>query len=225
MSTPETTLGPALRALAAGEVVVLRDLERERADLIAAAELVGPETVALMARIGRGIVAVALRRKRCAALGLVPMPATPGAPVARDGALPLVSVEAREGVSTGISASDRALTIRTLATSEDPAALVAPGHVFPVPADDGGLLARVGRAEAAVDAVALAGCRPVAAICDLLDERGALAGPDEAVEVAASNGLRIVERAELAELRFESQWQTSVKGRKAEEPHSPDPGA
>lgn len=198
----------ALQELRAGRIVVLVDSALNQADLVAAAELTDPATVAQMARIGRGIIAVALDFQRCEQLGLSRMvSAIPSRnPGVRE--LPLISVEARDGISTGISAADRARTIRLLAAGEAASQLVSPGHVFPVPAAPGGLLARRGRIEAAVDAVALAGRRPVASICDLLDEDGSVADTGFAAEVAERHGLARLEVDQLVELRLASQWQS-----------------
>jgi 3,4-dihydroxy 2-butanone 4-phosphate synthase / GTP cyclohydrolase II len=200
----------ALHALGRGEVVVLYDTLRDRADLFAAAELATRETIALLAREGGGIVAVALTPSRCDELGLREVVASGPSLGGNDRALPLVSIEARHGVSTGISAADRAHTIRTAAVgARHPGELVSPGHVFPVPAASGGLLERQGRIEAAVDAVRLAGMRPAAAICDLLDDVGGLGGLDTAVAVSERLGLARVAIADLAELRFECLWEGS----------------
>lgn len=197
----------ALGALFRGEVVVLYDTQRDRADLFCAAELADNDSIALLAREGGGIVAVALTPARCSQLALRAMVAPEQVLRDNDRALPLVSIEARHGVSTGISAADRARTIR-LAASEahGPSELVSPGHVFPVPAASGGLLERHGRIEAVVDAVRLAGMRPAAAMCDLLGTSGELGGLDTAIEVSERLGLARVAISDLADLRFEHQW-------------------
>lgn len=167
----------AVRRLRNGGMVVLYDEQRDQGDLLAAAERTTAQTVTAMVHQGGGLVAVALTAGRIRDLGLKQIP------LRREGGrrtcerTPLiVSVEARAGVSTGISAEDRARTIWALA---DPASagsdLVSPGHVFPMAAADGGLLERYGRLEAATEAVRLAGLQPAATLCDVLDDDGDLA--------------------------------------------------
>lgn len=203
-------LAAALSELRGGRVVALYDARNERADLIAAAALTRAETVALMAREARGLVAVALTPERCRRLGLREMVSDAVPSTRDDRALPLVSIEARQGVKTGISAADRARTIVTAALdAEGPGDLVSPGHVFPVAAAPGGLLERYGRIEAAADAVRLAGLRPAAAICDVLNEDGDLAGLDEVIELSQRVGLARVAIGDLADARLELEWGAS----------------
>lgn len=168
--------------LAGGGVAMLDDDRLGYADLIAIAESTSPETVALMAREARGFIAVALSRERCLELRLREQRPVGGRSLVRhDRALPLVSVEARTGISTGISAADRARTIRMLAAGARHD-MVAPGHVFPVCPDEG---ASTGRVAAAIAAAHLAGARPAMTICDVLADDGRMADPHQARALAA----------------------------------------
>jgi 3,4-dihydroxy 2-butanone 4-phosphate synthase/GTP cyclohydrolase II len=180
----------ALAALRAGETVVLRDGEGAGASgyLLSAAQSVGAEDVNFMAREGRGLVCVALTAERCAELGLERIPPRGLAEPSKEFT---VSIEAREGVSTGISAADRA---RTIAVACDPRSgpddLRTPGHVFPLRARPGGLRERAGEAEAAVELLALAGLRPAAVLCEVLGEDGHLARGDELALFEHRHGIR-----------------------------------
>jgi 3,4-dihydroxy 2-butanone 4-phosphate synthase/GTP cyclohydrolase II len=201
-------LANALRALANGHVVVMYDERHDRADLVAAAELTTSDVVNLMAREGRGFVAVALTRERVAALGIATMRVDGRRQAGpRDRSLPLVPIEARSGVTTGISAADRAQTIRMAASgARSPADLVTPGHVFPLEAAAGGLLERHGRVEAAVDAVRLGGYTPAATLCDLLTGDGELGTLDDAVELSERVGLPRFSIGTLADARLDDVW-------------------
>jgi len=175
---PFATVEEALAALRAGRmVIVVDDEDRENeGDLTLAAEKVTPQAVNFMASYGKGLICVPLPAARCEALHLPPMVAENTAPF---GTAFCVSVEARLGVGTGISAADRATTIRLLA---DPTATAAdftrPGHVFPLRAKEGGVLTRAGQTEAAVDLARLAGCEPAGVICEILAPDGTMArGP------------------------------------------------
>jgi len=165
----------ACEELRASRMVLLRDGEGATASgyLLAAAETVGAEEVNFMACEGRGLICLALTAERCAELGLERIPPRGLAEPSKEFT---VSIEAREGVSTGISAADRA---RTIAVAADPASgpddLRTPGHVFPLRARPGGLRERAGEAEAAVELLRLAGLRPAAVLCEVLDEDGRLA--------------------------------------------------
>ena len=165
----------ACAELRASRLVLLRDGEGATASgyLLAAAEAIGAEEVNFMACEGRGLICLALTPERCAELGLERIPPRGLAEPSKEFT---VSIEAREGVSTGISAADRA---RTIAVAADPASgpddLRTPGHVFPLRARPGGLRERAGEAEAAVELLRLAGLRPAAVLCEVLDEDGRLA--------------------------------------------------
>jgi 3,4-dihydroxy 2-butanone 4-phosphate synthase / GTP cyclohydrolase II len=165
--------------------------------------------VAAMVRHGGGLLSVALPARRAADLQLQPLPVrrAAGARALCERTPALVTVEARLGVSTGISAADRAKTIATLAgPAAQPRDLVSPGHVFPLVASDGGLLEHYGRLEAAVDAVRLAGLEPVATICDVLDSAGNLAGCRSLRRLRAHLGLPLVTIADLVDSRIAEEW-------------------
>ncbi|HBP21918.1 MAG TPA: 3,4-dihydroxy-2-butanone-4-phosphate synthase, partial [Planctomycetes bacterium] len=153
----------------AGKMVVLVDDEdrENEGDLCMAAEFITPEAVNFMAKFGRGLICVALDGERCEALRLHPQAEVNDSLM---GTGFTVSVDAREGVTTGISAADRALTIKLLAEeSTQPEDLARPGHVFPLRAMEGGVLVRAGQTEGSVDLARLAGLRPAAVICEIMN--------------------------------------------------------
>jgi 3,4-dihydroxy-2-butanone 4-phosphate synthase len=205
----EANVTEAITTLGQGGLVVLHDSRLDQGDLIAAAPLITAATVAGMARYGGGLVSVALTPRRAAELDLRPLPVRrriSGRELC-ERTPTLVSVEARFGVSTGISAADRARTIATVSSvGAQPADLVRPGHIFPLVAAEGGLLERYGRLEAAVDAVRLAGLEPVAAICDVLDDHGALANAQHLRRLASNLDLSLLDIADLVEARIDDAW-------------------
>ena len=174
-----------------GRVFVLVDDERREneGDLVIPAAKASAETINFMARFGRGLICLALTRARAAELRLEPMQRRN---VKRFDTAFTVSIEAKEGVSTGISAADRAHTIRT---AIDPGSgaddLTTPGHVFPVVARDGGVLVRAGHTEAAVDIARLAGLEPAGVICEILNDDGTMARRDDLVDYCCRHRLRI----------------------------------
>jgi len=202
---PFATVEAALAAIrAGGMVIVVDDEDRENeGDLTLAAERVTPEAVNFMATHGRGLICVPLPAARCEALHLPPMVAENTAPL---GTAFCVSVEARRGVGTGISAQDRATTIRLLA---DPGATAAdftrPGHVFPLRAKDGGVLTRAGQTEAAVDLARLAGLEPAGVICEILTAAGAMARGPELEAFAATHALPLLTVQALIEYRLKRE--------------------
>jgi 3,4-dihydroxy 2-butanone 4-phosphate synthase/GTP cyclohydrolase II len=154
--------------LAAGRMVILVDEEdrENEGDLVLAAEHVTPEAVNFMARHARGLICLTLTREHCERLNLPPMTARNGT---RHGTAFTVSIEAAEGVSTGISAADRARTVQAAVAREAKASdLVQPGHIFPLQAQDGGVLMRAGHTEAGCDLAAMAGLVPAAVICEVM---------------------------------------------------------
>ncbi|MGH7360783.1 MAG: 3,4-dihydroxy-2-butanone-4-phosphate synthase, partial [Candidatus Methylomirabilales bacterium] len=197
-ATVETTLA-TIRA--GGMVIVVDDEDRENeGDLTLAAEQVTPEAVNFMATYGKGLICVPLTAARCEALHLPPMVAENTAPL---GTAFCVSVEARCGVGTGISAADRATTIRLLADPKATAAdFTRPGHVFPLRAREGGVLTRAGQTEAAVDLARLAGCAPAGVICEILTAAGAMARLPELEALAATHGLPLLTVQALIEYRL-----------------------
>ncbi|MGD9586746.1 MAG: 3,4-dihydroxy-2-butanone-4-phosphate synthase, partial [Brachymonas sp.] len=159
---PVSPIEDIVADLRAGKMVILVDEEdrENEGDLIIAADHISAEAINFMARYGRGLICLTLTRERCHHLGLAPMTSRNGAP---HGTAFTVSIEAAEGVTTGISAADRARTVQAaVAADAKPSDLVQPGHVFPLQAVDGGVLMRAGHTEAGCDLAAMAGCTPAA---------------------------------------------------------------
>lgn len=197
----------ALGEIAGGRaVVVVDDHDRENeGDLIFAAECATPELVAFTIRYGSGVLCVPMAADRLDALRLPPMCTDNEDP---KGTAYAVSVDARDGVSTGISAADRARTIRLLAAADTrPEQLTRPGHVFPLRARPGGVLERPGHTEAAVDLTALAGMRPAGAICEIVNDDGTMARGAALDEFCAEHGLHKLAIADLVRYR---RWQAPV---------------
>lgn len=191
-------LGDVVGDVRAGGLVVLFDggEPEHGGSLVAAAGLVTDHTVNFMARHGRGVIAVCLTPERCADLRLSPM-ATSQRATTRD---VMVTIEAREGITTGISAADRA---RTIAVAADPAtgreSLAVPGHIVPLRASPGGVLERAGVVEGAVELARLAGLAPAAAVCGILTEGGDAATGPELERYSERHGLRLLDTRVLAE--------------------------
>lgn len=193
------TIPQALQALRDGRmIIVVDDAHRENeGDLVMAAEKVTPEAVNFMTRYGRGLICVALAPERVDALRL-PLMVPDEENTAPHGTAFTVSVDAREGITTGISAFDRARTIRLLADPETrPEDLVRPGHVFPLRAREGGVLVRPGHTEAAVDLMRLAGLQPAGVICEILAEDGTMMRMPQLLALAARHGLPLIRIADL----------------------------
>ena len=191
----------ALKDISRGRmVIVVDDADRENeGDLIMAAEKATPESVNFMARFGRGLICVPTTSERLTQLGIEQMVAQNRDTFKTDFQ---VSVDAAKGISTGISAADRARTIQVMA---DPTAvredLVQPGHVFPLRAKAGGVLQRAGHTEAAVDLARLAGCRPIGVICEIMNDDGAMARLPELLRFARKHRLRICSIEDLIKFR------------------------
>jgi 3,4-dihydroxy 2-butanone 4-phosphate synthase/GTP cyclohydrolase II len=177
-------------------VIVTDDADRENeGDLVMAAEKATPETVNFMARFGRGLICVPVTEERARQLGLQRMVAHNREMYKTDFT---VSVDALRGITTGISASDRAETIRVLTRPEaTPADLVQPGHVFPLQAKAGGVLRRAGHTEASVDLARLAGLDPSGVICEILNEDGTMARLPDLIEFGHRHGLKICTISDL----------------------------
>ena len=191
----------ALRALHAGRPILLfDDDERENeADLIVAAERITPETMALLIREGSGIVCLCLPDEHLQRLQLPPMVARNGS---RYGTAFTVSIEARHGVATGVSAADRVTTIRAaIAEGAQPDDLVSPGHVFPLRARPGGVLERDGHTEGSVDLMRLAGLQPAAVLCELMNPDGTMARGAQVETFALSHGMPTLTIAEIVQWR------------------------
>jgi 3,4-dihydroxy 2-butanone 4-phosphate synthase/GTP cyclohydrolase II len=192
----------AIDDVRAGRMVILVDDEdrENEGDLVLAADLATPEAINFMARHGRGLICLSLTEERVAALGLPMMSADNRSP--RHTAF-TVSIDARRGTTTGISARERAETIRVAvardATADD---LATPGHVFPLRARRGGVLVRSGHTEGSVDLARLAGREPAAVICEIMREDGEMARMPELAAFAAEHGLTVVKIADLIEYRL-----------------------
>ncbi len=180
-----------------GRMVILVDEEdrENEGDLIMAADHVTAEAVNFMARFGRGLICLTLTQERCEPLQLPPMTARNGD---KKGTAFTASIEAAEGVTTGISAADRARTIQAaVAKDASPDDLVQPGHIFPLQAVDGGVLMRAGHTEAGCDLAAMAGCTPAAMICEIMKDDGTMARLPDLQLFAAEHGPKIGTIADL----------------------------
>ena len=183
--------------LAAGRMVILVDEEdrENEGDLVLAAEHVTPEAINFMARHARGLICLTLTRERCERLHLPPMASRNGT---KHGTAFTVSIEAATGVTTGISAADRARTVAAaVARDATPADLVQPGHVFPLQAQDGGVLMRAGHTEAGCDLAGMAGLMPAAVICEIMKDDGTMARLPDLEIFAREHGLKIGTIADL----------------------------
>ncbi len=202
---PLNTTEEILEDLRQGRMVVIMDDEdrENEGDLLMAASQVRPEDINFMARHGRGLICLTLTRERCRQLRLPLMVSDNGTPFATNFT---VSIEAAEGVTTGISAYDRAHTVRTAvapdAKAED---LVQPGHIFPLMAQPGGVLVRAGHTEAGCDLARLAGLEPAAVICEILKDDGSMARRPDLEVFAAEHGLKIGTIADLIRYRMANE--------------------
>ena len=196
-----TRIEQALQAMREGRPVVLMDdHDRENeADLIVAAERLTPANMAMLIRECSGIVCLCLTREKVAQLGLRPMVQNNRS---QYGTAFTVSIEARTGVTTGVSAADRITTIRA-AIADDAGldAVVSPGHVFPLVAADGGVLTRRGHTEGSVELARLAGLAPAAVLCELMNPDGTMARYEQALAFAAQHDLPVLTIAELVAWR------------------------
>jgi 3,4-dihydroxy 2-butanone 4-phosphate synthase/GTP cyclohydrolase II len=189
----------------AGRIVILVDEEdrENEGDLVLAADHVTPEAINFMARFGRGLICLTLTRERCEHLHLPPMATRNGTVYSTAFT---VSIEAAEGVTTGISAADRARTVQAaVARDAQPADLVQPGHIFPLQAVDGGVLMRAGHTEAGCDLAAMAGCSPASVICEIMKDDGTMARLPDLQVFAAEHGLKIGTIADLIEHRSRTE--------------------
>ena len=185
----------------AGRMVVLIDEEdrENEGDLVLAADHVTPEAINFMARFGRGLICLTLTRERCELLQLPPMVSRNGT---KHSTAFTVSIEAAEGVTTGISAADRARTVQAAVARHAKASdLVQPGHIFPLQAVDGGVLMRAGHTEAGCDLAAMAGLTPASVICEIMKDDGTMARLPDLQVFAAEHGLKIGTIADLIEYR------------------------
>ena len=189
----------------AGRVVILVDEEdrENEGDLVLAADHVTPEAINFMARYGRGLICLTLSRECCERLQLPPMVARNGTKM---GTAFTVSIEAAEGVTTGISAADRARTVQAAVAPNAVASdLVQPGHIFPLQAVEGGVLMRAGHTEAGCDLALMAGCSPAAVICEIMKDDGTMARLPDLQLFAAEHGIKIGTIADLIEYRSRTE--------------------
>jgi 3,4-dihydroxy 2-butanone 4-phosphate synthase/GTP cyclohydrolase II len=199
------TIEEAIEEIREGRIlVVVDDEDRENeGDLVMAADKVTPEAVNFMVTHARGLMCVPMMGERLDALRLGMMVTENTAPMATAFT---ISVDARRGITTGISAYDRAVTIRTLVDPQMTAAdLVAPGHMFPLRAMEGGVLRRAGHTEAAVDLARLAGCYPAGVICEVLDDTGNMARMPQLMELARRHRLKVITIKDLIEYRTQKE--------------------
>lgn len=207
--------------------ILVDDDDRENeGDLVIPAQMATPDAINFMARHGRGLICLALTKERADTLGLEPMARTNRS---RNETAFTVSIEAKEGITTGISAADRARTIAVaIDAANGPDSIVSPGHVFPLVARPGGVLVRTGHTEAAVDVARLAGLNPSAVICEIMRDDGSMARLDDLMDFARAHGLkigtirdliayrlkkdRLVERTTTTVFKAESgaEWQAQV---------------
>ena len=202
---PISPVADIVADMRAGKMVILIDDEdrENEGDLILAADHVTPEAINFMARYGRGLICLTLTRERCQHLGLSPMTTNNGTVYATAFT---VSIEAAEGVTTGISAADRARTIQAaVAPNAKASDLVQPGHVFPLQAVDGGVLMRAGHTEAGCDLASMAGTSPSAVICEIMNDDGTMARLPDLQKFAAEHGLKIGTIADLIEHRSRTE--------------------
>ncbi len=202
---PLLKIEQAIRDITDGKMVILVDDEdrENEGDLCIAAEMVTPEAINFMATNGRGLICLAMTAEKCDSLSLPPMVDNNTSPF---GTGFTVSIEARCGVSTGISAHDRATTILT-AVADDcrPRDLVRPGHIFPLRAKEGGAIVRAGQTEGSVDLARLAGLKPAGVICEIMDEDGTMARMPALEKFSEKHGVGICTIADLIEYRMRTE--------------------
>ena len=196
-----------LEELRQGKMIVLVDAEdrENEGDLVCAAEKITPEIVNFMARFGRGLICLPLSQDKCQSLGLYSQAVDN---TARFGTAFTVSIDAVDGISTGISAADRAQTIKVaIADDTKPGDLARPGHIFPLQAREGGVLVRAGQTEGAIDLMRLASLKPAAVICEIMNEDGSMARVPELLQFCEKHNLKIASIAKLIEYRLQRDSQ------------------
>jgi len=200
-ATAFATVEEAIEDIRQGKAVVVVDAaDRENeGDLTIAAQFATPEAINFMATHGRGLICLCLTEERCDELRLKPMADRNETPF---GTAFTISIEAREGITTGISAPDRSRTIQVaIDPSKGPSDLVQPGHVFPLRAKAGGVLRRAGQTEAAVDLARLAGLNPAGVVCEVMNDDGTMARVPDLIPYCAEHGLKLITVADLIEYR------------------------
>ena len=202
---PISPIPELVAELAAGRMVILVDEEdrENEGDLVLAADHVTPGAINFMARFGRGLICLTLTRERCERLRLPPMTVRNGT---QHGTAFTVSIEAATGITTGISAADRARTVQAAVAKDAQAAdLVQPGHVFPLQAHDGGVLMRAGHTEAGCDLASMAGLSPASVICEIMKDDGTMARLPDLEVFAKEHGLKIGTIADLIGYRSRNE--------------------
>jgi 3,4-dihydroxy 2-butanone 4-phosphate synthase/GTP cyclohydrolase II len=208
MRRETAAISPVAEIVAAirnGEIVILVDDEdrENEGDLVFAAEFVTPEKINFLARYGRGLICMPIIESHAQRLGLRPMVQQNRS---RHGTNFTISIEAAEGIATGISAHDRALTVKVAAAADaQPEDIVQPGHVFPLIAQPGGVLVRAGHTEACCDLARLAGLTPAAVLCEIMRDDGSMARLPDLIEFAAEHKLKIGTIADLIEYRSRNE--------------------
>jgi 3,4-dihydroxy 2-butanone 4-phosphate synthase/GTP cyclohydrolase II len=196
-----------LDQLCQGKMIVLVDDEdrENEGDLVCAAEKVTDRIINFMAKFGRGLICMPMTAEKCDSLGLHPQTTDN---TSRLGTAFTVSIDAREGITTGISAADRAHTVKiAIGDKTKPGDLVRPGHIFPLRARDGGVLVRAGQTEGAVDLIRLAGLKPAGIICEIMNEDGTMARLPQLQEFCKEHNLKITSIAKLIEYRLQRESQ------------------
>lgn len=207
MAIKYSEIPEVLEELRQGRMIVLVDAEdrENEGDLVCAAEHVTPEIVNFMATFGRGLICLPLTAEKCDSLGLYPQTVEN---TARFETAFTVSIDAAEGITTGISAADRAKTIQAaIADNTRASNLVRPGHVFPLRARDGGVLVRAGQTEGAVDLMHLAGLKPAGVICEVMNDDGSMARVPELLTFCEKHHLKIASISKLVEYRLQRESQ------------------
>jgi 3,4-dihydroxy 2-butanone 4-phosphate synthase/GTP cyclohydrolase II len=202
---PPSSIEHAIEDIRQGKMVILVDDEdrENEGDLTMAAEMVTPEAVNFMARYGRGLICLTMTGEQCDRLDLPPMVSHNNSPFETAFT---VSIEARRGVTTGISAADRARTILTaIADASGPQDLSRPGHIFPLRAREGGVLVRTGQTEGSVDLARLAGLKPAGVICEIMNEDGSMSRMPQLKEFALQHGIKICTVADLVAYRLQHE--------------------
>jgi 3,4-dihydroxy 2-butanone 4-phosphate synthase/GTP cyclohydrolase II len=207
MNVQFSRIQEVLDDLCAGKMIVLVDDEdrENEGDLVCAAEKVTPDVINFMAKFGRGLICLPLTGEKCDALALHPQVLDN---TARLHTAFTVSIDAAHGISTGISAADRACTIATaVADNAKPSDFARPGHVFPLRARDGGVLVRAGQTEGAIDLMKTAGLKPAAVICEIMNDDGSMARVPQLLDFCQKHNLKITSIAKLIEYRLQRETQ------------------
>ncbi len=202
---PLNTIEDAAEDIRAGKMIIIVDDEdrENEGDLVCAAEKITPEIINFMVTHARGLICLPLTEERCDELNLPPQTAENTSSM---GTAFTISIEARDGVTTGISAADRAKTILTAVDpNSKPSDLARPGHIFPLRAKKGGVLVRVGQTEASVDIARIAGCYPAGVVCEIMNDDGTMARLPQLEKFAKKHDLKIISVADLVRYRIQKE--------------------